>query len=184
MTISILGDSFSADADTGSWIDLLSKNTTVHNYSQRGSSEYRIYQSMIDNLESIQQSDQVIVFHTNPDRIYVPNAVDYPTRKIPTHKTCDMLISDAFSNKSWRSIADVYYRHFFDQQYQTDMWQLMVDKINTVLTGTPVLNCTGFDIAYQNITSISDIKQQHPGNINHLDLTGNQAVYNRISQLI
>lgn len=184
MIISIIGDSFSSDHNMGSWIAMLSENNTVYNYSQRGSSEYRIYKNLVDNLEQIKKSDRVIVFHTNPDRVYIPDTVNYPTRQLASHKNCDMLINDVFSKNSWKSIADLYYRHFFDQQYQLDIWQLMFDKINNLLKEISVLNFTGFDINYMDVTSISSIKTSNPGNINHLDLLGNQAVYNIIVKLI
>ena len=112
MKIAIVGDSFSSDSDSGSWITLLEKNHQVINFSQRGISQYKILQIINQNLDILQSVDKVIVWYTNPDRIYVNQDVDYPTRLNSTHKFADMVASDILNKKEWKNIAETYYRFF------------------------------------------------------------------------
>jgi len=185
MNIVIVGDSFSSDNCKDSWVCLLEKNHTITNLSQRGISEYRIYNIIKQNLLLINQSDILLVWHTNPDRIYIPDDVDYPSRLIPSHPFCDMVASDALSDTDWNKIAQIYYKNFYNKDMQEDMFKLLIEKIHQIIT-TKVLDFSGFEIYNDQffIKSFSDLRFNHSGNINHLNLLGNLYVFNYIEQRI
>jgi hypothetical protein len=183
MNIVIVGDSFSSDNCNGSWINLLEKNHTVTNLSQRGISQYRIYTIIKQNLLLINQSDVLLVWHTNSDRIYIPDGVDYPTRLISSHSCCDMIANDALNNSDWKKIAHTYYKNFYDKDMQEDISRLLIDKIHQVVR-SKILDFSGFDIFhdYHFIKSFHNVRLEFPGNINHLNLVGNSRVFEYINQ--
>lgn len=181
MKISIIGDSFSSDTCDHSWIKLLSEKYEIDNFSQRGISEYRILKILEKNLETIKNSDVVIIFHTNADRIYVPDLTDYPRRRLDTHQHCDMLASDAFSMPAWAAIADVYYRNFFDFEFQQHIFSCTMQKIiNVVEAKNKVIHCSGFECNTNKIYSFAQLRDTNPGIINHFDIDGNLQVFNYI----
>jgi hypothetical protein len=185
MNIIIVGDSFSSDDSKGSWIDLLEQKHNVTNLSQRGISEYRIYSIIKKNLSLINQSDILLVWHTNPDRIYIPNLVDYPTRSVSSHLNCDMVAGDVLCDSHWNKIAKIYYKHFFDREMQEDLFTLMIEKIHQIVT-CKIFDFSGFNISNDtcSIKSFYELRQNFPGDINHLDLIGNLSVHKYIDQRI
>jgi len=184
LNISIIGDSFSSDMNAGSWVSMLANIHNVTNYSQRGISEYRLYHNITKNIEEIAQADAIIIFHTNPDRIFVPDRVTFHSRTLSTHTYCDMIAENALTDKHWKNIAKEYYTYFFDQTQQNCFYQVLVEKINN-LNFKKIIHCSGFDIGIQfdslRIQSFNDVMISNPGNINHLDLVGNQIVYNYVN---
>ena len=188
LKISVIGDSFSADTTDNSWVSLLAGEYTVQNYSQRGISEYRIFDIIQNNYKKISNSDYIIIFHTLSDRVFIPDHVDYPTRSIQSHPYCDMVASDSLNNEKWNDIAKTYYKYFFDSEMQAVFYKLLIEKINAMFSNTSIINCSGFDnivkVDSVEIQSFFDIKNKHPGNINHFDKVGNQEVYKYITKLI
>lgn len=178
--IVIFGDSFSADRMEHSWPWMLEQKYTVQNYSLRGASEYRLYCSFMNNLDSAQSADAVIFFHTNPQRVFIPDHVDYMRRNTSTHSHSDMVANDVMSDPAWRNIADMYYRNFFDEGFQNTLYTMLIQNISTRLTN--VLHCSGFDVPI--IKSFHKLRETNPGSMNHLDNNGNQIVYNYIEQWI
>ncbi len=174
MKIVIFGDSFSSDRSPDSWIDLLANEHEIVNHSYRGISEFRIYRNLLDNEQDIKTADAVIVFHTNPDRVYVPDQTPLPTRHLSSHPTCDMLASD--STGKW-SPAEIYYKNFYDQCFQDTVHDLIVNDIRQRCRHTRLLEFSGFDLGSAQIHSIYRLREQRPGNINHLDIIGNIDVF-------
>jgi hypothetical protein len=50
MNLAIIGDSFSSDITSGSWIGLLANSYKLQNYSLRGITHYRIFDIIPRNL--------------------------------------------------------------------------------------------------------------------------------------
>lgn len=175
--ISIIGDSFSSDTvSPASWIKILSNHYNVSNYSQRGISQYRLYKNLIINYHSIKQSDAVIIFHTNPDRVYVPDEVNFPSRMLNSHLYCDLVASDSLEKQSWKHIVENFYRYFYDQEQQNLYYQLLVERMIKLLNDQKVIHCSGFNL-HLNIKSFLPIQQKYPGDINHCSAEGNNQIY-------
>ena len=174
-TICVIGDSFACDAEPHGWPGHLCRHGTIENFSQRGISQFRLYTLILDNLEIISTCDHVVVFHTNRDRVYVPDHVDYPTRRAASHPHCDMVAADSLEG-DWQDRARCYYRHFYDQRLQQTLHDLLVQRIQDLLP--QARHFSGFDL--QGIDSVHDIWKQHPGHVNHMNRQGNQLVYEKI----
>ena len=177
MKIAIFGDSFSSDRCPDSWIDLLADEHKIVNHSYRGISEFRIYKNLLDNENDIKTADTVIVFHTNPDRVYVPDQTLMPTRYLSSHPVCDMLARD--STEKW-SPAEIYYKNFYDQCFQDKIYDLIVNDIRQRCKHTRLLEFSGFNLGSAQIHSIHRLREQHAGNINHLDIIGNMGIFSLI----
>lgn len=173
MKISIFGDSFSSDRGPNSWIDLLAGEHLISNHSQRGVSEFRIHRTLSQQINLISQSDAVIVFHTNSDRVYVPDHTITPSRQISTHPVCDMLANDSL--EKWAP-SEIYYKNFYDQEFQDTLYGFIVNDIREKCQHVKLLEFSGFDTGLERIYSIKYLRDQYPGKINHLDIVGNMTV--------
>lgn len=181
MKVAVFGDSFAANDGDLSWTSLLSNEFSVDNFADRGISEYRIYKTIMN--QNINAYDRVVIFHTNPDRIFVPDHVDHPSRQLHSHPHCDMLVNDSFDKSSWRGIAECYYKNFYDQDFQLDLFKLLIEKISSLCPRA--VHCSGFDLSTYNIKSFDYLLKSNPGKINHLDVAGNKEVYQYVrSQLV
>lgn len=179
MKIVIVGDSFSSDEVPGSWINLLEKTHQITNFSQRGISQYKILQIVDQNLNTLQSADKVIVWYTNPDRIYVNQDVDYPTRLNSTYQFADMIASDILDKKEWKNIAENYYRFFYNQELQDFISNSVITQMRNLL-GANMIECSGFNSADKKIKSFFEIRKQYQGKINHFNIDGNKIIYNWI----
>lgn len=177
--VSIIGDSFSADYGQDSWVSMLSTKYKVNNFSQRGISQFRLYCIVQDNWSTIKNSDAVVIFHTNPDRVYIPNGVELATRNLDSHRVCDMVAENALTDKIFGTRAQMYYKYFFDQLQQNVFYRLMVDDIKRLTQHHVCLHCSGFDVAVEK--SFAELQQQHAGQCNHFDAIGNIIVHNYIT---
>ena len=184
-TLSIIGDSFSSEYTSDSWVSMLGNRYKVKNFSQRGISEYRLYCNILNHIEEITKSDLVIIFHTNPDRVFVPDGVVFDSRQLPTHPYCDLVASDSITSNNWKYIAETYYKYFFDQTLQNFLYQSIVEK-TTSLCLPNLVHCTGFQIpqSMNFIKSFHDVYMNNPGDINHMDRHGNQIVYEYLEKII
>lgn len=178
-TVTIIGDSFSADYGQDSWVSMLSSNYVVNNFSQRGISQFRLYCIVHDNWSTIKNSDAIVIFHTNPDRVYIPNGVELATRALASHKTCDMVAENVINDEMFRAQARMYYKYFFDQTQQNVFYRLMVDDIKRLTQHHVCLHCSGFDVAVDK--SFAELQRQHAGDLNHFDAVGNTVVYDYIT---
>ena len=184
MKITVVGDSFSSDNKTGSWVELLSRTHELKNYSLRGICQYRIFDILTKNLADIQKSDVVIIWHTNPDRVYVNDEILFSTRGISTHPYADIVAADSLTapDKEWKSIIKNHYKVFYNQEQQLVYYQLMFEKIKDLLVQKKVIHCSGFDLGDMlEIKSFDYLLIANPGEINHYDLLGNQEVFNYIN---
>ena len=123
-------------------------------------------------------SDAIIIFHTNPDRIYVPSDVEMATRKLESHKTCDMVAENILRDSVFSNQAKMYYKYFFDQTQQTVFYRLLVEDIKKLTSNHVTLHCSGFDV--DNAKSFAELLSQHAGQVNHFNTNGNKIVYNYI----
>lgn len=181
MKIAILGDSFSSDTDPDSWISLLNTDHDIYNFSQRGISEYRIYKILKENISTINQYDKLILWHTNPYRIYISDDVDLPTRELSSHSTADMVAEDVLNIPGWDKIAKIYYKYFFDKEQSKLFFDLLCIKLREIVS-IPVIECTGFDTDDSLIKSFYKQRTQYRGNINHMNIEGNKLVYKWINE--
>jgi hypothetical protein len=184
MNLVIIGDSFSSDATPGSWVELIAKSHQLQNYSLRGISQYRIFNSITKNLIEINKADAIIIWHTNPDRVYINDEIKFPTRESLLHPYADLVASDSLSSQSkeWQDISKTYYKIFYNQTQQIEYYQLMLEKIKSMLDKKKVIHCSGFNLP--NIFEVKSFKyllSTNSGTINHYDLAGNQVVANYIN---
>lgn len=182
MNITIVGDSFSSDVSKDSWATQLSECHSVNNLSQRGISQYRIYTIIKDNLSLIENSDCLIIWHTNPDRIFVNDNIDFPTRCLGSHPTADLVANDALSSKDkvWRQTVESYYKVFFNSPQQELYHRLLVNEIRRLVAGVKTLEYTGFNLNNSDIKSFFNIKIANAGNVNHMNAVGNRIVFETI----
>jgi len=179
----IFGDSFAGSKSPASWTYLL--NSRIVNYAINGASQYRIMKSWNANNSLILPSDVVIFCHTNPYRIFVPDSVDYPSRKLSSHPHCDLVLGDALSNsKEWINAASTYIKYFHDDNHALDMWAMMVDNITIDIgdIGCKCIHTSGFKI--DALDHFYQIAQDNPGDINHMSITGNKLVADYITGFI
>ena len=183
MKIAIVGDSFSSDSGPESWINLLEKKYQCINFSQRGISQYKLLQIINQNLDILQSVDKVIVWYTNPDRIYISKDVDYPTRLHSTHKFADMLANDILNKKQWKNIAETYYRFFYNQELQDFISESVINQTRHLL-GTKLVECSGFYFADKKIKSFFKMQKQYQGKVNHFDIKGNKIIYDWLTSYL
>jgi len=183
MKIAIVGDSFAADDVDHSWVSLLGEQHQITNYSQRGISQYRLLTIVEKNLSSILEHDCVIVWHTNPDRVYINDDVEFPTRDLASHPHADLVASDSLNsnNSQWRNIAKTYYKIFHNTAQQQLYHGFIVQHLRDMTQSIRSVHCSGFDLPGE-ITSFADIAQTHPGTINHFDSTGNHKVFEYLTR--
>jgi len=187
MKLAIVGDSFSSNSSTGSWIELLARSNEVKNYSLRSISQYRIFDILTKNLPEIIKADAIIIWHTNPDRIYVNDEVKFPTRDIAFHRYADLVAADSLNSqdKEWQDVAKTYYKIFYNQEQQMVYCQLILEKIKSILGKQKVIHCSGFDLhALPEIKRFDYLLATHPGEINHYNLAGNQEVFDYINSIL
>lgn len=180
MRVAIFGDSFATADGAESWASRLAAEFNVDNFAQRGVSEYRIYKTLTQR--NLTDYNHVVVFHTNPDRVFVPDHVAHPSRTLKTHPQCDMLASDSLDKAGWADIVKCYYKNFYDQEFQDDLYNLLIQQI--VDWCPTAIHCTGFGLNDVRIQSFSLLRQTNPGHCNHLDAQGNNKIYQYIKEHI
>lgn len=186
MKILIAGDSFAAKWPTGNygWVDLLSKIYDVTNVAQAGVSEYKIYKQ-IKNID-LSEFDFVIVSHTSPSRIHVK---EHPLHKIGLHENCDLIFND-IDRFSWFNqklkIAKGWFKHFYDDEYQIEIYKLLREKINNIIN-IPYISLSHIEIVNQlklekNHIDFSKLWHDERGVVNHYTEKGNQIVFKTIQK--
>ena len=177
MKIAIVGDSFSSDTDSNSWVSLLGQNHDIYNFSQRGISQFRIYKIFLSNIDSIQKCDCLILWDTNPYRVYLNDEIDYPTRQLSSHPHADMVTEDSMMHKEFSKIAKIYYKYFFDEEQQNIFSKLLIQDM-VKLMNFKVIRCSGFNSDNKQVKSFLNTRQKYSGTINHMSAQGNKIVYN------
>jgi hypothetical protein len=183
--ILIAGDSFAAkwpNTNLG-WVNLLEQKYQVVNLAQAGVGEYKI----LKQLQSINIKDfsTVIVSHTSPSRLHTPA---HPLHKQGFHESCDLLANDVIDrcsvlNPSLRA-AQGWFKYHYDDQYQIDIYNLIRQQINNIIT-VPYISLTHVDIATEQTIEFcnldfSDLWREYRGSINHYTEEGNRIVFDRI----
>lgn len=178
----IIGDSFSTNMTMDSWIKIIANDSEIINLSKNGISEYRIYKTFLTNKENFNKDDMVIICHTNPYRIYLPDRVPYPTRKKSSHPSCDLVMGDVGKHGIlWKIITYIFVSYFYDEEHCETQYYLMVNEMDKITKekGCRVLHVSGFDVGHP-IISIHDLFLSHRGNINHLTKEGNILAADRL----
>lgn len=187
--ILIAGDSFAAlwpNASIG-WVNILAEQYSVTNIAQAGVSEYKIFKQI--ESTNVDDFDLVIISHTSPSRIF---AKQHPLHKTGFHKDCDLIytdIKDRFSIPgSALHTAKKWFEHFYDDEYQIDVYKILREKILSLIT-IPYISISHIEIA--NKLSIeplhldfSSLWINNRGDVNHYNEFGNKFVFDKINQQI
>lgn len=190
MKILIAGDSFAADWSAKynkypGWPNLLENDFSVKNVAQAGVSEYKILKQI--ELHYNDSYDFVIVSHTSPTRVH--------TRRHPVmhndvlHTNADLLVNDIMSKRSLfnqsLNAAKGYFKFHYDEQYYTDIYWLLREKINDLLVTARVISICNFNEVYNNETfNFSKYRTSNSGLINHFDDAANALIHYQIKRYI
>lgn len=183
-TVLIVGDSFSSSSGTASWTTL-DAGYNVINVSMNGASQYRLMKKLRETSHLITADTAVILCHTNPYRVYVPDHVRHPARSLGSHPFSDMVMGDWLDKGNpWKRIAEDHARYLLDETQMKDIWELMLRSMQeTVLALTKTLiHVTGFDCEMDGVYSFAGVARSHPGRVNHMDAVGNDIVRAYVSK--
>jgi hypothetical protein len=175
LMIWIFGDSFAASDDSSSWV---SKLGAINNFASNGSSEYRIYKTYSKKKFEISNTDKIIFVHTSPTRIFLKNDKDISSRLLGSHPKCDIIINDVYEKKEKEYIKIL--ESIWDEEYFNDVFDLLVDKLQVPNS----FHITFFESVRKDVINLNQIWVANPGDINHMNETGNQLVADIICQLI
>jgi len=173
----IFGDSFAASKHIESWVGLL--NIPVNNFSSNGSSEYRILKNYYAQQHNIAITDIVLFVHTSRSRIFLRDDKSISSRLLGTHPNCDIIINDVFEKKEKEYIKIL--ESIWDDEYFNDVFDLIVDKLQAVPNS---IHITFFETTRSDIVQLNHVWTANPGNINHMDITGNLCVADIICKLL
>jgi len=168
----IFGDSFASSKHSYAWTSLLSDYGSVVNEASNGSSEYRIWKKYQSNKRFINNNDIVIFCHTSPSRIFLKDTAYSLSRILPTHPLCDLIFGDVFAKNEKRFISVL--KEIWDDEYFQDTYNMLVNDLKNVPNS---IHLNFFeDNTYNNLW------KDYPGEINHLNMTGNQLVFQHITK--
>lgn len=181
--ILICGDSFSAQSDDDfAWTNLIKQDFNVTNLSQRGCSEYKIYQQL-QSLDSYSY-DYVIVSHTSPYRLH--------TLKNPIHIDNQLYKDSCFiyndvkeHSNTMNNLAPLvdFFEKYFDLEYAEYIHNLTLKDIEK-LCPTNTLHISHLEwknlYRFTNYIDFNNVFLRHRGQTNHYDVTGNKIVYEKI----
>jgi len=166
----IFGDSFASSKHSYAWTSLLADRGTVINQASNGSSEYRIWKKYHANKQLITDNDIVIFCHTSPSRIFLKDNSSLLSRMLPSHPLCDLIVNDIFAKQENRFIKIL--KEIWDDEYFQDTFDMLVSNLKSVPNS---IHLNFFEAGVCN-TAWKDF----PGEINHLNITGNQLVFQHI----
>ena len=176
MNVLICGDSFSDDSK--GWVTKLQAKVT--NRSQRGIGEYKIYKQTTGH----EQYDRIIVCHTSPWRIHTPlHPVHKDSEQRPNN---DFMLADLNFHKGKSKEIDKIYSHitkYTDWDYQKFVYNMIVDKLFTIPNSIHITFHEPLDTK-KIPNNYHDVWQKYPGDINHLNILGNEIVAKRIQKLL
>jgi hypothetical protein len=175
MEIFLFGDSFSANVK--GWPSMLGQ--TIINSSQNGIGEYKIYK-MVMQKKALNK----IICHTSPWRIHTPvHPIHNKNSERPNN---DFLLSDInyhSRHNDEMKIVKQYWKRYYDQQFQIDIYNLILDKLLS-LKNTIHITFHDPDDTERIQNNFNHIWKNYPGNLNHLSIEGNQIVAEQIKRLI
>jgi hypothetical protein len=187
MRIAIAGDSFAANYPntTLGWPNILAQRHEIINLAQAGVSEYKIFKQ-VKTLD-LKNFDCIIVSHTSFSRIHVPC---HPIHKLGLHKNCDLIFSDVESKNSFfnskLNVAKKWFKFYYDNEYQKDIYNLLRSEINKIIT-IPYLSIDNLEINENCVREINHLDltkfwQNNRGSINHYTVEANRKIYEMIEQ--
>ena len=184
MKIALFGDSFSArvpDACIIGWPILLEKHFSIENFSQSGSSQYRILQNLKN--QNLSQYDKIVVSHTSPLRMFVKFNPLHQTTEY--HKECDLIFLDSAERDDPFSIAcQMFYKHIFDLEYAFDIHNMICREISDITSAHDTLHITHFDYdklyCFDGMINFYQHWLKHKGKVNHYSQPGNNVVYQEL----
>lgn len=181
--ILISGDSFAAyhaiDEYQHSWTQLPQSQYNVTNVAQSGVSEYKI----LKQLESVklENFDFVIVVHTSANRVHINQ---HPVHhSSASHFNCDLIYNDIADTKHKNIVletANNYFKYIFDETYYKDIHRLLVKEILQTTACVPCLHLSFFSNLHPAVVDVSRIWNCYPGNVHHLDYTGNLIIKDQV----
>lgn len=172
----IFGDSFSSSEDSGSWTQLLKNHCDVETLSANGSSEYRIWKTYQNSINSIQENDKIIFCHTSYTRVFLKNTVSSKSRQLTSHPKCDLILEDIFSKNEKEFISII--KNIWDEEYLQDTYSLIIDDLLKIKNS---LHITFFENT-EKVESLNYIWKNNPGRINHMSEIGNRLVYEYLKE--
>ena len=172
MKVAVFGDSFAASQDPVSWTR--QSNWDVDNFATNGSSEYRILKTLKDT--DISRYDLIIVVHTSANRIYVPQNPLYKNHD--THSNCDLIYLDMYSkpDSEYRDHVVWWFENVFDLDSAQHMHELLIKESLELTKHKRSIHLTFFENLHKDVFCLYNVWQQNLGNVNHLNLQGNQLV--------
>jgi len=173
----IVGDSFAASKHVDSWTQQINYDTTV--IGLPGASEYRL----LDYLETQSLDyDKIIVVHTSPNRIYIEQNPYYEFSD--THINCDLLYTDIKSKLPDEFAKNVcwWFKNVFSIDHASYIHKLMVERSQQLLPDA--LHITFFDMQYLGVENLYNIWKENTGDINHMNVRGNQLVASQVNKLL
>lgn len=177
MKICICGDSFSYDSK--GWPRLL--NAKITNHSQNGVGEYKIYKQIFDLDQTF---DYIIVCHTSPWRLHTLHHPIHSNN--PERPANDFMLNDLAFYKSKSNEVEKIYNHiqsYTDWDYVKNIYDMLVEK-TLLIKNTIHLTFHHPDDTNMIPNNYYDVWQKFPGNVNHLNMTGNEIVAKRIKKLL
>lgn len=182
----ICGDSFAADWTVKvkgvGWVNLLERDYKVTNLAQAGCSEYKILKQL--QSVNIDKFDLVLVSHTSPFRLYVP---EHPVHnKDKLHRNSCLLYSDVLEHlpdhPELQPVIE-YFDKYFDVEYAEHMHNLLLKEIEEYCP-VRTLHISHIDWKnlheFENFANFKDVFLTHRGPINHYDEIGNRIVYDNV----
>lgn len=194
--ILICGDSFAVDYskfsnDLAGWSTLLANDDfAVTNLAQAGVSEYKI----LKQVESVKlkKFDAVIVCHTSPNRVHIRQHPVYGSNKL--HLNADLIFSDVewhLAQDSTNTIlqtAKNYFDQIYDQRYYEDVYTLIQNKIENLLSDNKRLHLTPLYTANNkqlvNVINLNKLFNIEAGGANHYSTSDNNKIYNLIKEWV
>ena len=170
----IVGDSFSAVKNNKqSWVCQLDEYD-VTNLSMAGCSEYRIHLQL--KTVNLADFDLVVVVHTSPNRIYIDQNPLHTDSE--THYNCDLIYQDVRSQPTgeFRDHVVWWFENVFDLEYANTVHNLLINSIVDQTCDIPSLHISFFDNNHKSLYNLHSIWKKYPGDINHLNIKGNQQV--------
>lgn len=176
--ILIFGDSFSADwgKDTRtSWVDIITEKYNVINIAQAGVGEYKIYLQLKSlNLNNF---SYIIGNHTSHSRVHSRLSI----HNTEMHSNCDLMYSDSMHLKE----ARWYFENVYDDAYHKFTYELIRNKIDTMLERYDKFIFDPFYSKYKNVYSFVGKWKFDAKNKNHFDTKTNieiaELIKNKIS---
>lgn len=179
--ILVAGDSFAAPwkGPYYGWAELLAHYYKVTNLAQAGVGEYKILQQL--KTQDLQKFDCVIVSHTSPSRVHTK---EHPVHKKGLHQNCDLIFTDLEGQDQWFNeslkTAKNWFKYHYDDRYQTDIYKLIRQEINNLIS-IPYISLTHLDIdksfnIEKNVIDFSEFWQHNKGLVNHYSEYANQEI--------